>query len=83
MGGKRRSQQLSSWKDVKDSTWNFKVDAVAVNQQLTRNKRALEKQLVKVSSKRMRLECEVRELKKKNSEQTKLLARSFGLFEAR
>lgn len=72
MGGKKRSQQLASWKD---SAWNFRVNAVAVNQQLLRRKQALEEKLDNESSKRIKLEKEVKELKKKSTDQVKLLSK--------
>ena len=73
-GSKRRSQQLSSWKDGKDAIWNFTVPECEVNLQLLR-KRSIETRLGEESTKRIKLEKEVKALQNSVNNQAQVISR--------
>ena len=72
-GSTKRSQQLDSWNNGHDSTWEFNVDKMELNKQLLTKKRKVEVQLDKVVTKRRKLENEVAVLKETNKQQAKVI----------
>ena len=64
LGGKKRQQQLMKWKDGSEAMWKFEV-----------NERLVEAQIEEESTKRKKLESEVKVLRKTTKIQAKVIAR--------
>ena len=64
LGGTKRQEQLIKWKDGSEATWTFVVNEVEVQLQLLKRKRSIEVQIEKESTKRRKLENEVKVLQK-------------------
>ena len=64
LGGTKCQEQLIKWKDGSEATWNFVVNEVEVQRQLLKRKRLIEVQIEKESTKRRKLENEVKVLQK-------------------
>ena len=64
LGGKKRQQQLMKWKDGSEAMWKFEV-----------NERLVEAQIEEESTKRKKLESEVKVLRKTTKNQAKVIAR--------
>ena len=64
-------------KDGSEATWNFVVNEVEVQRQLLKRKRLIEEQIEKESTKRRKLENEVKVLQKTTTtkKQAKVIAR--------
>jgi len=74
LGGKKRQQQLMKWKDLSEVMWKFEVNEAEVKQQLLKRKRLVEAQ-IEESTKRKKLESEVKVLRKTTKNQAKVIAR--------
>ena len=81
LGGMKRKQTLSNWREGKLSIWSFTVDTKEVQQQLLKRSHQVEVQLKREQVKRQKLEvgtkhikCEVILLKKNQVEQANLRA---------
>ena len=75
LGGTKCQEQLIKWKDGSEATWNFVVNEVEVQRQLLKRKRSIEEQIEKESTKRRKLENEVKVLRKTAKKQAKVIAR--------
>ena len=77
LGGTKCQEQLIKWKDGSEATWNFVVNEVEVQRQLLKRKRLIEVQIEKESTKRRKLENEVKVLQKTTTtkKQAKVIAR--------
>ena len=73
-GGTRKTQQLDSWKDGKDSTWYMTINEIEVKAQLLRKRYITEEKLKDETSKRRKFESEVNTLEKRVKKQAKEIA---------
>lgn len=71
LGGKKRQQQLMKWQT---STWNLQVHQPSLNN-LVKRKRKLESELSEESTKRRRLETEIKTFQKTAKDQSQTIAR--------
>lgn len=75
LGGTKRKQQLLKWENGNDSLWNFEVSQAALNTQMIKRKRSLEKQLSEEVAKRKKIEVEVKPLRSTARQQAKAISR--------
>ena len=71
LGGTKCQKQLIKWKDGSEATWNFVVNEVEVQRQLLKRKHLIEVQIEKESTKRRKLENEVKVLQKTTTKKNK------------